>query len=136
MSLYLISSRIDDGPRADYMTIHNPTWAQVEQRVRMLDGKRYNEIGLYPSKRNRDSPMMSLGGGQKGRVLVGFQASEDDDFLFLLEEQQGNEELVMDVGGQETVLPGRRCVSLELALKVVKYFFETGRPDPEFTWVP
>jgi hypothetical protein len=102
----------------------------VAWAIQRLDGRRYNDLIVEP-----DGPdSLSVSGGLNGRCLVGLHERGGEMIWYAAEPERGDELEENIVGGQETDLPARWWVTMELALKAAAFFFHHLARDPGLVW--
>jgi hypothetical protein len=119
---------------SSYLEYPAPTWADVEQILRRLDGFRHDDALLEYAGGTADEAWLILGGGEAARVVVSVQTAGADHPLHLLDPVRGDELEIQSVGEQETPLPGKFYVPLEMALQAARYFYRHRAPDPTLRW--
>lgn len=117
-----------------YLDCLAPTWAEVEQVLRRLDGYRHDDAVLEYASGTAVEASLIMGGGAEGRVVVGVQPVGADYPRHLVYPAQGDALVTQSVGGQETPLPGKFYVPLELALQAAHYFYLHRALDPTLPW--
>lgn len=121
----------DDG------VVNAPTWEDVEQAIRALNGSANTLVGLAPDP-PKGPPTgdhhMSIGGGAAGLYIV--YATEDNVRFSTLRSATGSSAAKrrMLVGGQEGEFREEELVSIELAIHAARAYFETGENAPQLTW--
>lgn len=117
-----------------YETFIAPTWTQVDSVLRRMDGYRHDDAILEYVVDGTAAAWLILGGGEDGRVVVGLQQAGADNPHHLVDPTHEEALVVQTVGGQETPLPGRFYVSLELALRAAHHFYVHRCLDPDLHW--
>ena len=117
-----------------YLDFPAPTWAEVEAVLCRLDGYRHDDAVLEYASGTADEAWCILGGGEEGRVVVSVQTAGADYPLHLVDATQGDALVTQSVGEQETPLPGKFYVPLELALQAAHYFYRHRALDPVLQW--
>jgi hypothetical protein len=112
-----------DGPHLNRIEVTHPTWQQVEDAIRALDGRTRNDLYLTPVASNLET-YLTVGGGN-GRYLV-TGSINNERFPTAVRETKtdaAHESLV--VGGQTGEYPATRILDLDSALSASRAFFET-----------
>ena len=117
-----------------YLDFPEPTRAEAKAALRRLDGFRHDDAVLEYTGRAADKASLIVGGGQGGRVVVGAQPAGADYPHHLVDPARGDALETQSVGGQETPLPARFYVSLEMALQAARYFYQHRALDPALQW--
>jgi hypothetical protein len=113
--------------------LRDPSWAEVEEAIRRLDGAEYNDLYLdRPSQRGS----LAIGGGA-GRyfVMLTLDArTEDESWLVATREAAADTTESLVVGGQPGLYPARQVVELNAALAAATDFRLTGDPSESLRW--
>jgi hypothetical protein len=111
--------------------LKDPTWSDIEAAIRRLDNKRFNDIYLHRDEDSEDF-WLSVGGGS-GRYLV--TGASPDGFPTVVDRTRASlpDELLC-VGGQHGYFPARWIQPLDVALKAVHIFFDTGEYRGPVEW--
>lgn len=122
-----------------YETFTAPTWAEVETVLRRLDGFRHDDASLDDASQDdavedTAEARLVVGGGEDGRVVVALQRAGTTYPRHLVDPTHDEALLTQTVGGQETPLPGRFYVPLDLALRAAHYFYLHRHADPALRW--
>ena len=117
-----------------YETVPATTWADVETVLRRLDGFRHDDARLDYLVDGVAVASLILGGGEDERVVVCLYLAGADYPLHLIDPAQGEGLVTQSVGGQETPLPGKFYVPLEMALQAASYFYQHRAADPTLLW--
>jgi len=118
---------------AKHEEIENPDWSQVQQAICRLDA----DVRTAVTVSLEDGSHIGVGGGG-GRFMVfyGTAFTEDEAYFTLIDPNKSEiEEENLVTGGQPGIFPANKIVNLEFALRAAQTFFETGRRDPELSWV-
>jgi len=113
--------------KANLQTICDPTWEQIEEAIRRLDGKVHTEVLL--SKAGQ----LSIGGGA-GQYFVSIFTDDERSLIAIDQSKTAQEHTALVSGGQTVSLPKRQIVDVDAALRAARAYFETERPDPTLTW--
>jgi hypothetical protein len=114
--------------RSNLQTIADPTWAQIEQAIRRLDASTHTEVAID------NHGHMSVGGGD-GRYFMSIFTDDERSLIASDPSKNADDKVHLVTGGQKALLPARRIVDTETALKAARSFFETGRPDATLSWI-
>lgn len=117
-----------------YLDFPASTWAEVDVVLRRLDGYRHDDAVLEYASGAADEAWFILGGGEEERVVVSVQPAGAEYPRHLVDVTQGDALVTQSVGGQETPLPGKFYVPLEMALQAAHYFYQRRAPDPALQW--
>lgn len=102
----------------------DPSWEDVEQAIKALDGEVRND--LYLAQGLGDPETFLCVGGGNGKYLV--SGSVEGKRFPTVVIPDGSDEIVsLIVGGQLSEFPRRFIVDLNTALTAAKAFFESGR---------
>lgn len=112
--------------------VQNPTWFDVENAVKRLNGKEYNDIYLTPDIGNEET-YLAIGGGD-GQYLVAGSINNEIFPTYVDAEKSVEKQVQIVVGGQLGDYPENYIVSLDAALKAVKSFYETGNFGNDVPW--
>ena len=117
-----------------YLDFPALTWDEVEAVLRRLDGYRHDDAILEYASGTAEAAWCILGGGEEGRVVVSVQPAGADYPRHLVDAIQGDALVTQSVGEQETPLPGKFYVPLEMALQAAHYFYLHRAFDPALQW--
>lgn len=109
--------------------IESPTWSQIEQAIRELDGKSKTLVTLGAD----DECYMSIGGGESGKYIVNV-TFDNVRFHNLVEPSKPDAIEKLVVGRQEGNYSARMCVSLETALLAAQTFTASGELQISLSW--
>jgi hypothetical protein len=107
----------------------NPTWSQIEQAIRELDGKSKTLVTLGAD----DECYMSIGGGEFGKYIVNV-TFDNVSFHNLVNPSKLDAIDKLIVGGQEGNYSAKMCVNLETALLAAKTFTASGNLEISLFW--
>lgn len=112
--------------------IKNPTWQQVEMVINKLDGDNVTQITM--DNGNEDN-YLCIGGGNHGLCNI-FISTNDNEVINTLIKTEFDHTLVhkLVTGGQEGDFEDRLCVSMDIAKRVAKTYYESGKKDELFVW--
>lgn len=109
----------------------NPSWEEIEQAIRQLDGDRRTLFTLGLS--DPPVPHMSIGGGGCGLYII--YATEDNlTFNTLVNPDSPPGKCTLIAGGQPGRYDRKLCVELKSALRAARTYAETGKCDSELVW--
>ncbi len=113
-------------------SVDSPSWEAVEAAIRALNDLDLNDLYLRPHAEDPET-YLSVGGGGGQYFVSG--AIRNESFP-VLEEGEGPDDEVVDltVGGQTIDLPRSAVVSLDVALRAAKAFWEAGGFDCGIDW--
>jgi hypothetical protein len=104
--------------------IARPPLKTVLAAVRALDGRSHNDIYLYP-RAGVIHPYLCVGGGNGGYLLTGVLPG--DRFPTLIDPSRPQlPKQALRVGGQEGLYPRNWIHSLDVTLRFVEAFWNTG----------
>ncbi len=126
-----VDVRQGDG-RQHGQQLQNPSWEEVEQCVRQLDGVRRTEVLI---SHRGDDVFLGVCGGASGRYYVGVRTADEEN-LAVVGHPDAQGEVVMLTGGQEVRYPSRFLVDLETAIRVAKHYFEQSTLTTDVAWEP
>jgi immunity protein Imm1 of predicted polymorphic toxin system len=117
-----------EAPRYVERTTVQPAWAEVEQAIRALDGKRHTEVTL-----DSDNETSIVVRGGAGRYTVFFADPDSDSAIVDHTKATGGARLVL--GGQTEVVPTNIIMGLVQALQAVRVFYHHGVMDGDQEWM-
>jgi Immunity protein Imm1 len=109
--------------------IENPTWSQIEQAIRELDGKTKTLVTLGAG----DECYMSIGGGESGKYLVNV-TFDNLSFHNLVVPSKSDALEKLVVGGQEGNYSAKMRVNLEMAILASQTFTAAGKLEMSMPW--
>jgi Immunity protein Imm1 len=109
--------------------IENPTWSQIEQAIRKLDGKSKTLVTLGAD----DEYYMSIGGGEFGKYIVNV-TFDNVSFYNLVEPSKPDAREKLVVGGQAGNYSAKMCVNLDTALLAAQTFTISGELEISLSW--
>jgi hypothetical protein len=109
--------------------IESPTWSQIEQAIRELNGttKTLVTLGVH------DECYMSIGGGESGKYIVNV-TFDNVSFHNLVDPSKPDAIEKLVIGGQEGNYSARMCVNLETALLAAQTFTVSGQLQISLSW--
>lgn len=112
--------------------IEYPTWQQVEVVIDKLDGDNVTQITM--DNGNEDN-YLCIGGGNNGLCNI-FISKNDNEEIKTLIKTESDHTLVhkLVTGGQEGDFEDKLCVSVDIAKRVAKKYYESGQKDELFVW--
>jgi hypothetical protein len=124
MSSWQLTTCIWSSTDCNSKELANPSWEDVEQAIKALDGKARNDVYLSPDPAVPET-FLCVGGGNGEYVVSGSVEGERFPTVVV---PGGSDELVsLIVGGQLSEFPRRFIVDLNAALTAAKSFLESGR---------
>ena len=103
----------------------------VEAAVRGLDGDTYTLVILTGDGGPTHS--LNVGGGKDGRYAANI--THDSARVQILIRPGGTEEADwLPIGGQDSPVRDKDCVSLDFVLRAALYYAEHGEADPSLPW--
>ncbi|MEG4116921.1 Imm1 family immunity protein [Microcoleus sp. N9_B4] len=109
--------------------IESPTWSQIEQAIRELNGKTKTLVTLGAD----DECYMSIGGGESGKYIVNV-TFDNVSFHNLVDPSKPDAIEKLVIGGQEGNYSARMCVNLETALLTAQTFTVSGELEISLSW--
>src|SRR5262245_10382705 len=105
--------------------IPKPSWADVEQAIRALDGSARNDLYLQPD--HSDPGTYLCVGGGSGRYILTGAIDIDREFPTLVDSgRPATPQEAIVLGGQEGLYPANWVVGLEGALSAARAFYDAG----------
>lgn len=101
----------------------DPTWSEVEKGIRALNNGDVNDVYLYADAEN-DEEFLGIGGGDGRYVVTG---AFEETFPTVVDPGRSGGEESLVVGGQEGSYPSRMIVSLDVALRAARSYYESGK---------
>ena len=113
-------------------SIEFPTWEDIEKVINLLDGEYVTQITM---DNGNEDDYLCIGGGNDGLCNV-FISKNDNEIIYTLMNPDANNLLVhkLVTGGQEGDFEDKLCVSIEIAKRVAKMYYELGQMDASFIW--
>ena len=113
-------------------SIDFPTWEDIENVIYMLDGEYVTQIIM---DNGNEADYLCIGGGNDGLCNV-FISKNDNEIIYTLMNSDADDSLVhkLVTGGQEGDFEDKLCVSIDMAKRVVKMYYESGQMDASFIW--
>ncbi|MEV8373386.1 Imm1 family immunity protein [Kribbella sp. NPDC056861] len=108
--------------------INAPTWAEVDERLRALNGYDRTILTL-----TRGDAHLAVG-GDAASGLVLYVDLGGEDFRNLIGPRTDKCLVEIVAGGQPGNYQSRQVVSVEQALAAARVFWEAGKLDPAQTW--
>ncbi|MBN2135399.1 MAG: hypothetical protein JW737_06675 [Acidobacteria bacterium] len=118
---------------SEYHDFPATNWEDVEKILQNLDGSLHDDSFLEYTD-SSGTVRLTMGGGETKRVVLGVQAAGEDCPVHLIDPSAGDELIVQSVGGQETPLPAKLYIPLNMALQATHYFYQHQQPDPSLHW--
>ncbi|WP_348623199.1 hypothetical protein ABFT51_19220 [Paenibacillus peoriae] len=107
--------------------IMNPTWADTLSFLRKLDGDKFTLVFFEVS--DTDSALV---GGRPEYFIVSITI--DGNIYTLMNDKQGNSEILLVAGGQLGNYCDNICIELIPMLEVIEYYYETGKLLEAHKW--
>ncbi|WP_318627394.1 hypothetical protein [Paenibacillus polymyxa] len=107
--------------------VMNPTWADTLSFLRKLDGDKFTLVFFEVS----DTDSALVGGGSEYFIV---SITIDGNIYTLMNDKQGNGEILLVAGGQLGNYCDNICIELIPMLEVIKYFYETGKLLETHKW--
>ena len=113
-------------------SIDFPTWEDIENVINLLDGEYVTQITM---DNGNEADYLCIGGGNDGLCNV-FISKNDNEIIYTLMKLDANDSLVhkLVTGGQEGDFEDKLCVSIDMAKRVAKMYYESGQMDASFIW--
>ena len=113
-------------------SIELPTWEDIEKVINLLDGERVTQITM---DNGNEADYLCIGGGNGGLCNV-FISINDNEIIHTLTNSDADASLVRKLvtGGQEGDFEDKLCVSVEMAKRVAKLYYQSGQMDDSFIW--
>lgn len=113
-------------------SIEFPTWEDIEKVINLLDGEYVTQIIM---DNGNEVDYLCIGGGNDGLCNV-FISKNDNEIIYTLMNSEANDSLVhkLVTGGQEGDFEDKLCVSIGMAKRVAKMYYESGQMDTSFIW--
>lgn len=114
----------------DEEVIGEPSWQQVEDAIRSLDGSDRTGVTFGA---DGEVPHMAVGGGTDEKYVA--YVAHDNEVFHQLAGQSGSGKVTMVVCGQCADYDATECAALPAVLKAAKWFYETGDLEPSLRWI-
>lgn len=113
-------------------SIDFPTREDIENVINMLDGEYVTQIIM---DNGNEADYLCIGGGNDGLCNV-FISKNDNEIIYTLMNSDADDSLVhkLVTGGQEGDFEDKLCVSIDMAKRVAKMYYESGQMDASFIW--
>ena len=113
-------------------SIDFPTWEDIENVINLLDGEYVTQIIM---DNGNEADFLCIGGGNDGLCNV-FISKNDNEIIYTLMNSDADDSLVhkLVTGGQEGDFEDKLCVSIDMAKRVAKMYYELGEMDASFIW--
>jgi hypothetical protein len=120
--------------RMNEVVFDDPSWQDVENAIRALDGQTRNDVYLTADRLNPDTWLV-VGGGN-GRYIVTGAIDVDKEFPALIDAGRPDEpQEALVVGGQEGLYPANWVLTFETALSGARAFYDAGGFQDNAPWV-
>ncbi|WCM59868.1 hypothetical protein [Paenibacillus polymyxa] len=107
--------------------VMNPTWADTLSFFKKLDGDKFTLVFFEVS----DTDSALVGGGPEYFIV---SITIDGNIYTLMNDKQGNSEIILVAGGQLGNYCDNICIELIPMLEVIKYYYETGKLLETHKW--
>ncbi len=125
--LHLSAPNIDGG-RGTW-SVDNPTWTEVEEAIRRLNGGQFCQVDLSED----DDYSLLISGGANGQYLVEYLTPEQNLVLCDPNRSDTKQVAIMRNGPQD--FPENIIVELPVVLQAARTFLQTGRIDEGLCWM-
>lgn len=123
-------SRWTGGSRHDREVVQ-PSWQDVAQAIRSLNGLDVNDVHILPWRSGR--AWLSVGGGPD-KFIVSGEDGQGRYPILRTDSEVSEDPIGVVVGGQLGYFPPRHVVSLDEALVAAEAFFVSGGFDVQTAW--
>jgi len=113
---------------ASHESLERPSWEQIEDAVRQMDGHGRCEVSLVVD----DETYLMLGGGAGGRFVCEVVGPWGDCALSDPAQPEGPPVPVND--GQPSLYDPRHVIGLAAVLQAARHFATKGEPTPSYAW--
>lgn len=134
MPMYVQTLLVDnwEGTHNREQSIDDPSWDEIESRIRALDGERYTLILLIGQSESH----MAVGGGPAQYIVYATFDGQHFEQLYTQQlNQQSEPRLYLMVGGQEGDYASEMAVSLKEALLAARAFALDGTLSAALNWM-
>jgi len=107
----------------------HPSWADVDARLRALDGEQSDGIVLGSPA----DTYMGISGGENNRYIVAGYLEGFGSYIIASGDPAGDRQDVV-ICNDYAAFPSRNIVGLEEAILAARSFFETGQLTAELKW--
>ena len=115
---------------SDERTNDAPTTAEVESRIKALDGIDHSLVTVY-----RDGAHLAVG-GSAAHGLVVYCTADNEEFWHLVSDRDPDTSVEVVAGGQPGSYPASRVASLRDALVAAREFLASGGRASQLSWSP
>ena len=113
-------SATNDGDENDQF-VHDPTWEQIEQAIRALDGHAQPLVRLWAGEPEQSPGLEVIGGNGK------YALREVDEGWVYYDPTHGEEEVVVQTSGEGHRCPAFFvCTDVGQVMEIARRFCETG----------
>jgi hypothetical protein len=112
----------------------NPAWKEIETAIRKLDRLYYPFIWLYidPNADDNEQPDIEVVGGNG---VYAIQSCINGKTWTYYDPSKGDKDIIVWESDQGASLPeSKTCSDLQIVLRIIEYFCETGRLHEEYEW--
>jgi hypothetical protein len=129
--MYVSSLATDlwEDARCENDEVSNPSWEDIENAIRDLDGKSRTIVSLQ----GEDEAHLVVGGGSSGRYLV-YATFDNKHFSTLSNGRAASSKMRLYIGGQVGEYADNLIVDIACALSAARCFSEFGQLDPKLAW--
>jgi hypothetical protein len=117
-------------PAIPHHSVRNPTWEQIEEAVRPMNGHARSEVIIVVDD-DVDHALM-LGGGADDRYVCNAEFHRGQFVLCDLTRPKGKPVPINT--GQPSLYDPQHVVDLEKLLQATRYFAIKGERDPSLSW--
>jgi hypothetical protein len=104
-------------------------WLEIETAIKELNGFNQTLVTLETEAETH----FAIGGGS-GKYLA-YLTFDNENFSYLSDPSQGDQEETLIVGGQAGIYPAKFCINnLEIVLKAAETFAKYGRLEKSLIW--
>jgi hypothetical protein len=112
------------------IVVSNPTFADIEKGLESLDGT--VKTMLFVSD---DNDSMMIVGGDPQNLIIQAMISGQSSNVLIFAPKKKKTKVKLNIGAQVGEYSNQNLVTYNDAIKVLKYFCETGKLSPQYEWV-
>lgn len=109
-----------------------PTWQDVENNIRLLNGITRTYMCLYTEEEPNADVFFLIGGGKNGIYVCTYY--NGDEFSQINPLNKNDESVIMVPVGQTSGKLKKQCINLEQAIQSTKYYFDKGEIEGFPNW--